>query len=154
MCPYFDKFDKCMCMLYNGDTRRWQRWLDNVESDHVVRYCLHVDNWKTGCALVDRIEKKGIYSSNSSSGWCYVATCVYGSYDCPEVWTLRRFRDDVMKKSIFGKMFIRIYYSTSPILVAWFGRTKWFNKFFKFILDPFVRVLQNNGIARTPYDDK
>lgn len=24
---------------------------------------------------------------------CYVATCVYGSYDCPEVWTLRRFRD-------------------------------------------------------------
>src|SRR5699024_12626084 len=24
-----------------------------------------------------------------SSGGCYVATAVYGSYDCPEVWTLR-----------------------------------------------------------------
>ena len=31
--------------------------------------------------------------SNPSSGPCYVATAVYGSYDCPEVWTLRRFRD-------------------------------------------------------------
>ena len=28
---------------------------------------------------------------------CYVATCVYGSYDCPQVWTLRRYRDDVLK---------------------------------------------------------
>ena len=27
----------------------------------------------------------------SSAGPCYVATAVYGSYDCPEVWTLRRF---------------------------------------------------------------
>ena len=30
-------------------------------------------------------------SGSSSSGrGCYVATAVYGSYDCPEVWTLRR----------------------------------------------------------------
>ena len=37
----------------------------------------------------------GGYSNNSSSGGCYIATCVYGSYDCPEVWTLRRFRVDI-----------------------------------------------------------
>ena len=30
-------------------------------------------------------------TSSSSSGGCYVATAVYGSYDCPQVWTLRRF---------------------------------------------------------------
>ena len=24
---------------------------------------------------------------------CYIATAVYGSYDCPQVWTLRRYRD-------------------------------------------------------------
>ena len=29
----------------------------------------------------------------TSSGGCYVATAVYGSYDCPEVWVLRRYRD-------------------------------------------------------------
>ena len=30
---------------------------------------------------------------------CYVATAVYGSYDCPEVWTLRRYRDDTLYSS-------------------------------------------------------
>lgn len=27
---------------------------------------------------------------------CYVATAVYHSYNCPQVWTLRRFRDGVL----------------------------------------------------------
>jgi len=35
--------------------------------------------------------------SNSSAG-CYIATAVYGSYNCPEVWTLRRYRDIKLKK--------------------------------------------------------
>ena len=26
---------------------------------------------------------------------CYIATCVYGSYDCPQVWILRRYRDEI-----------------------------------------------------------
>ena len=26
-----------------------------------------------------------------SKGGCYIATAVYGSYDCPQVWTLQRF---------------------------------------------------------------
>ena len=30
---------------------------------------------------------------------CYVATAVYGSYDCPEIWTLRRFRDKVLART-------------------------------------------------------
>ena len=96
----------------------------------------------------------GSLMEGKGSTGCYIATCVYGSYDCPEVWTLRRFRDDIMQKSLLGKMFIRTYYATSPSIVAWFGRTRWFDKLFKFVLDPFVRALQNYGIARTPYDDK
>ena len=30
---------------------------------------------------------------------CYIATCVYGSYDCPQVWTLRRFRTACLAKT-------------------------------------------------------
>ena len=30
-------------------------------------------------------------------GGCYVATAVYGSYDCPQVWTLRRVRDGLAR---------------------------------------------------------
>ena len=35
-----------------------------------------------------------------NSGGCYVATCVYGSYDCPQVWTLRRFRDNTLAETM------------------------------------------------------
>ena len=60
-------------------------------------------------------------SSGESTGGCYIATAVYGSYDCPEVWTLRRFRDEVLAKNCFGRAFIRFYYALSPWLVRRFG---------------------------------
>jgi tetratricopeptide (TPR) repeat protein len=89
----------------------------------------------------------------SSSGCCYVATCVYGSYDCPEVWTLRRFRDLKLSKSWFGKQFIRFYYAVSPKIVELFGNNKWFNRFWKPILDALIRKLQNSGIDSSSYSD-
>ncbi len=85
---------------------------------------------------------------------CYVATCVYGSYDCPEVWTLRRYRDNQLAKSWYGRAFIRIYYAISPTLVKWFGKTKWFKKMWKGKLDRMVKKLQDKGVEDTPYKDK
>lgn len=89
-----------------------------------------------------------------NSGGCYVATCVYGSYDCPEVWTLRRYRDDTLGSTWYGRLFIRTYYAISPTLVRWFGNTNWFKKFWKGKLDRIVKKLQNNGVESTPYNDK
>lgn len=45
---------------------------------------------------------------------CYIATSVYGSYDCPQVWTLRRYRDFTLNKTTFGRMFTRTYYAVQP----------------------------------------
>lgn len=45
---------------------------------------------------------------------CFVATAVYGSYDAPEVLLLRRFRDDALRKTAFGRGFIAVYYRVSP----------------------------------------
>ena len=73
---------------------------------------------------------------------CYVATCVYGSYDCHEVRTLRRYRDNKLSKSRFGRRFIQIYYTVSPKIVALFGNKKWFNRLCKPVLDLFVRKIQ------------
>ena len=53
---------------------------------------------------------------NQENG-CYVATAVYGSYDCPEVWVLRRYRDFTLAHSWYGRAFIRAYYAISPKLV-------------------------------------
>ena len=89
----------------------------------------------------------------SSTGGCYVATAVYGSYDCPEVWTLRRFRDNVLAKTWYGRLFIHLYYAVSPTAVRLFGDQEWFQNFFRGRLDKMVSDLQADGFASTPYQD-
>lgn len=92
-------------------------------------------------------------SSSSKSGGCYIATAVYGSYDCPEVWILRRFRDYSLARSIQGLLFIRLYYTVSPVVVKLFGGTKWFQRFWKGKLDKIVQMLREKGYKDTPYCD-
>lgn len=89
-----------------------------------------------------------------NTGGCYVATCVYGSYDCPQVWTLRRYRDYTLAKSWYGRAFIRSYYAVSPTLVKWFGNTGWFKKMWQGKLDRMVAKLQAKGVESTPYKDR
>ncbi len=90
----------------------------------------------------------------NSSGGCYVATCVYGSYDCPQVWTLRRYRDYTLAETWYGRAFIRAYYATSPTIVRLFGKTAWFRKLWRGKLDRMVADLQAKGFESTPYNDR
>ena len=94
-----------------------------------------------------------IYYGKSDSG-CYVATAVYGSYNCPQVWTLRRFRDNTLDATWYGRAFIKTYYAISPTLVKWFGETSWFKRLWRKPLDKLVARLKNNGVEDTPYQDK
>ena len=84
---------------------------------------------------------------------CYVATCVYGSYNCPQVWTLRRYRDNTLGATWYGRAFVKLYYAISPTLVKWFGHTKWFKKMWKGKLDRMVKKLNDKGVEDTPYYD-
>lgn len=92
--------------------------------------------------------------TSSSSGGCYIATSVYGSYDCPQVWILRRYRDYYLDEHWWGRCFIKIYYTISPTLVKWFGKTRWFKKLFKGFLDKKLQKLKNKNYEDTPYNDK
>lgn len=93
-------------------------------------------------------------SATSSNGGCYVATAVYGSYDCPQVWTLRRYRDYDLAETRRGRAFIKTYYAISPTLVKWFGETEWFKKMWRGKLDALVRKCKKKGYADTPYNDR
>ena len=88
------------------------------------------------------------------SGGCYIATAVYGSYDCPQVWTLRRYRDYTLSETWYGRAFIRIYYIVSPILVKRFGHAEWFKKQWRKKLDRVIKKLNSCGVPDTPYNDK
>lgn len=104
--------------------------------------------------LEPSFEVPSVESVTNSSGGCYVATAVYGSYDCPQVWTLRRYRDYDLAESWYGRAFIRTYYAISPTLVKWFGHTEWFKKMWRGKLDRMVKNLQDKGYESTPYEDR
>ncbi len=91
---------------------------------------------------------------NGVKAGCYVATAVYGSYDCPQVWTLRRYRDFTLAETWYGRAFIRTYYAVSPTLVRFFGETDWFKNMWKPTLDRMVKQLNEEGVANTPYQDR
>ena len=98
--------------------------------------------------------RKTTTTTTKSESGCYIATAVYGTYDCPEVWTLRRYRDKVLDNSWYGRLFIRTYYAVSPTLVKWFGATEWFRNLFYKPLNKWVAKLNKQGFEATPYKDK
>ena len=110
------------------------------------------NNLLMGVYGTDR-ENKPENSEIRKAEGCYIATCVYGSYDCPNVWVLRRFRDYKLSHSAPGRLFIRGYYAISPVLVKHFGSEEWFRKMWAGILDPCVGLLRRKGYSDKKYED-
>ena len=115
-------------------------------------YCdeCYEEGYDEGYEAARRNSRRSSTSGSSSDG-CYIATAVYGSYDCPEVWTLRRFRDEVLRASVLGRLFIRGYYAVSPGLARHLGSKQLFQKPVKMALDSFVSHLKKAGFRDTPY---
>lgn len=144
--------------LYQGDREDYVADFDNAVKRIRSIDCTYVSpprpsNYAIGTSSQNNPSSDSASSSSSSDG-CYVATCVYGSYDCPQVWTLRRYRDNTLALNPFGRAFIHLYYAVSPTLVKWFGHTDWFKAMWKGKLDSMVSKLQAKGIEDTPYEDK
>lgn len=98
------------------------------------------------------VVSKGNPQASGKKG-CYIATAVYGSYDCPEVWTLRRFRDQYLQKHLLGRAFVRAYYAVSPTIVRCFRNRKSFNSINRKALNAWIRHLHKEGYEDTPYFD-
>jgi hypothetical protein len=81
--------------------------------------------------------------ASKASGGCYIATAVYGSYDDPSVLVLRRFRDDRLQSTAWGRAFICAYYAVSPSLARHFSSASWLNRRTRSLLDRLVRHLQH-----------
>ena len=113
-----------------------------------------IDNYVQKIQKYDVTYQKPEIQTVSDDGGCYVATSIYGSYDCPEVWVLRRFRDNTLDKFLLGKWFIKTYYTISPTLVKWFGGSLIFKRTFTPILNKLVSKLRNKGFSDSPYQDK
>lgn len=96
---------------------------------------------------------KALEIEKQPNSGCYIATCVYGSYDCPSVWVLRRFRDEVLKHSLLGRAFICLYYKISPTIVRFAKNNTLLKNVMRNWLDAFVSKLKRKGFQDTPYKD-
>lgn len=128
-------------------------WGENMWYNHSIRT---VKVSRAEIQYMDGTEEviQGSDITMEAGGGCYVATAVYGSYDCPQVWTLRRYRDHTLAETWYGRAFIRAYYAISPTLVKWFGHTDWFKNMWRGKLDRMVSDLQSKGVESTPYEDR
>ncbi len=139
----FEKFSEAVSVEYPEYSDVIRQLNDDAET-----YTNKVQN----CTASEMNNRIG--NIKQKSGGCYIATCVYGSYDCPQVWTLRRYRDNALAATWYGRTFIRMYYIVSPKLVKAFGETNWFKNIWRHRLDRMVSQLQSKGVADTPYTDK
>lgn len=138
-------------------------WSDGDDVSGLDTCRIYITGFQNGKVVYNYNQTEMVYGNNFQSKsidfdkankGCYVATCVYGSYDCPEVWTLRRFRDNTLIATWYGRLFVRVYYAVSPTLVKWFGKTSWFKRICRGKLDKMVAKLNSNGVECTPYQDK
>lgn len=75
---------------------------------------------------------------SNKQGACYIATAVYGSYDAPQVLTLRNFRDQKLSNSAAGRWFIRTYYKLSPPVAERLKDAKKLNHLVKYMLNKWI----------------
>ena len=75
-------------------------------------------------------------------GNCFVATAVYGSYNAPEVYILRQFRDSFLRTNFLGRGFIKLYYIIGPTLANITKRLPLLRSLVKSLLDRFVYLLK------------
>ena len=76
--------------------------------------------------------------NSGSSGSCYVATATYQDVMHPNVVLLRDYRDRFLRKSVFGRLFIALYYTVGPYLAYFPENFTFIRRMSKNIIDSIV----------------
>ncbi len=77
-----------------------------------------------------------------SSG-CFIATACYGDYNSPEVKFFRAYRDNVLIKNYFGRLFVSLYYIISPPIATQINKSDFLKRLIrKRVLGPILNLIQ------------
>lgn len=81
-----------------------------------VKFCKDAKGWDlaTSKDYVDNLTASSGVTGKKEG--CFIATACYGDYNSREVLLLRSYRDTVLMRNSFGRLFIKIYYLISPTL--------------------------------------
>lgn len=104
---------------------------------------LYAEKMPEDSSIDSSMQKRRYKDPNVKVSRCYIATAVYGSYDAPEVIVLRRFRDEVLSKSLLGRAFIRTYYAISPPVAKRLEKAGRMNRMVRRMLNRVVRRIES-----------
>ena len=79
-------------------------------------------------------------------GMCFIATAAFESAEAPEVAFLRKFRDDTLLCSKFGRFFVRAYYQVSPPLAKIVSQSQALKRFSRAVLRYLIQYLRSRKI--------
>uniref|UniRef100_UPI004048D1EA CFI-box-CTERM domain-containing protein n=1 Tax=Algoriphagus sp. TaxID=1872435 RepID=UPI004048D1EA len=103
----------------------------------------HICYWKdVRAAQAKSTAKKVGKTISTGTDGCYIATMAYGDFDHPQVMELRKFRDEFLRKTFFGRYFIKIYYMYSPYLVEKLKNKPKINELFRSSLDLLINTFK------------
>lgn len=103
----------------------------------------HICYWKDVRAAQVKSTAKQVGSTiGKATDGCYIATMAYGSYEHPQVLELRKFRDEILRKTFAGRFFIKTYYFISPKLVDILKNKKTINNLIRKGLNQFIKILR------------
>lgn len=123
-----------LCCSYLQNNKKAEEVLNKLIADGFSKKSIEHE--------INKIQTNGIEPQEHIKEGCYIATAVYGSYNAPEVFVLRKFRDEILKENILGRLFIKFYYTVSPALANKLKNMKHVNRFVKNRLDKFVEILK------------
>ncbi|MHC1774286.1 MAG: CFI-box-CTERM domain-containing protein [Lentimicrobium sp.] len=138
-------FNPIKSKLHSHSVWTYELWKENA----LTGVSSHTDwNICSNCMNVLRpyiegaTSTEGQNSTDSSKEGCYIATTCYGSYNAPQVFVFRKYRDDVLAKSTIGTIIIKIYYKFSPFWADKLKNHLHLNKLIRIIfLDTFYKML-------------
>ena len=125
---------------YDTSSNAWV----NASSIGEVEFCaqsfyLRQTGERPSLRAIEKMERGSLeHARVSSDRRCYIASYAFGE-DHPVVENLRLFRDRVLMKTWYGRLFILFYYTLSPILIQTLGRFRLFNQLSKALV---IKVAQ------------
>jgi hypothetical protein len=75
---------------------------------------------------------------------CFIATAAYGTPMAEEINVLRKWRDENLMKSAPGRLFVNIYYMTSPPIASLISKSDKIRSLTRKLLTPIVNHFNNN----------
>ena len=99
---------------------------------------------KMGSGAADDLRKhlkekaEAVKAANS----CFIATAAYGTPYDSKIDVLRNWRDDSLKSSSIGRMFIRNYYFFSPPVASIVAKSVILRGIVRFVLSPIIHLLE------------